>query len=73
MRYKREPSYLVEFAYWLNRSRVEYRKARIIELGVGIANGNYSPSLDYYIAITNGEGEARLLKARADAARNSGD
>lgn len=64
---------MVEFGYWLNRDRVTYRQARIVELGVGIANGNYTPNLEYYRAITDGEGQAKLLKARMDAARNNGN
>lgn len=44
---------------------------RIVELGVGIANGGYLPGMEYYRAVTDGEDQAKQLKARMEAARQS--
>ena len=40
-------------------------------IGVGIGMGSLDPGMDYYRAVTDGEGEALLAKARQDSARRN--
>lgn len=72
---RRNPTYLEYFGFWLNRDRVMYRRTRPVALGAAIALGMVDPGLEYYRAITDGEGEALMMKGRQDAARrmNSGE
>lgn len=44
------------------------RRAASVALGVGVGMGAVEPGMDYYRAITDGEGEALLMKAKQKAA-----
>lgn len=67
--YGRQPTYTESFGMWLNRKRLQYRKAGYVMLGVGIAMGYIDPGMAFYRAITDGEGEAIALKGVQDAMR----
>ena len=66
--YSRKPSYLEHFGLWLNMPRALNRQAWACAVGASIANGTMSPTLEFFKAVTQGEGEALLLKAQFDMA-----
>lgn len=41
-------------------------------LGAGIAFGSIAPGLEYFQAVADGDGQARLMKLRFDASRSRG-
>ena len=66
----RVPTYVEYFGLWLNRKRTFFRQCGTVAYGTAIGLGLTDPGLSYYRAITDGEGEALLLKAQQDALRN---
>lgn len=48
---------------WLNRSRAIMRKARTVQIGTKIGIGRSIMGMDYYLAVTDSEAEAKLLQA----------
>jgi len=62
------PEYL---GFWFNRTRAMCRRAEAMALGAGIGFGTLVPSIEYYRAISDGEGEALMKKAMADANRDA--
>lgn len=65
----RRPTYREYYAFRLNAKRATYRRAYDVAYGVGIALGTLEPGFDYYLAVTEGEGEARMLEAKHKMAR----
>lgn len=61
------PTYSTFFAMWLNRKRLEYRRAKPIAYGTGLAMGSMKATKEYCEAVTDGEGEAIALKSAYDA------
>ena len=55
----------------MNRNRLLLRQGFSTYIGVGAANNTIDPGLDFYRAISDGEGQARLFKAKVDLARNN--
>jgi hypothetical protein len=47
-----------------------HRKSGAVAYGVAIALCAVDPGMDYFRALTDGEGEALLMKARQDAMRS---
>lgn len=72
--FRPKPTYLENLGFWLNRRRLFYRKSFVVAFGVGVGLGLVDPGMSYYRAITDGEGEAKLLKAKTDSLkRNASD
>ena len=69
--FRGRPSYFEFVGLWLNRDRRKYRAAEAVAFGAGIALGAIDPGMNYYRAVTDGEGEALLLKAQYDLRRQS--
>lgn len=67
----RKPSYEEFYGMWLNRNRAQYRAAATVALGAGIALGSVDPGEDYFRSITEGEEEAKFLRAQFLTSRNS--
>jgi len=65
----RAPTYYEFFGLWLNRRRTFYRAAGTVAYGAAIALGAFDPGNEYYESMTDGHGEALLLKARHDASK----
>lgn len=63
-------TYVEFFSLWLNKEAYYYREAHIISLGVKIALGFVSPSMEFYRSISDGEQEAILKKAQDDFSRS---
>ncbi len=66
-----KPTYREYFGFWLNRHRIFYQRAYAVFHGAATALGALAPGLDYYLAIADSEGEAKIMKAQADAARRA--
>jgi hypothetical protein len=62
-------SYPEYFGLWLNRKRAGYRAAGAVAYGAGAGTGFLTPGMEYYRALTDGEGEALAMKARDELAR----
>lgn len=52
---------------WLNRRRRFHRDAEAVRLGIVTALGLMDPGTGYWQHVSDGIGEARLLKAQQDA------
>ena len=65
------PTYREYMGFCFNRKRIFYRRSSVIAFGAGIALGVIDPGMGYYRAITDGEGEAMLLKAKTDSLRKA--
>lgn len=65
----KKPTYLEFFGFYLNKDRVFYRQAGAVAMGAGVALGSIKPGLEYFKAITDGEEEAKLMKAQTETAQ----
>ena len=66
-------SYAAWTGFWLNRRRSLHRQSFVVAYGAGIALGLIEPDMEYYRSVTDGEGEALLMKAQHTAAKRSRD
>jgi len=59
----RKPTYFEYFGLWLNRKRAEHRRAMPILLGASIALGSINPGDEFFADVSDGPGEAAMMKA----------
>ena len=65
----RRPTYVEFYGLWLNRRRHFYQQAAAVAFGAGLALGQTEPGVEYFDAISTGDGEARLMMAQYKTSR----
>lgn len=65
----RSPNYYEFYGLFLCKKRLFHARCAHVAYGVAIALGLVDPGMEYYRSLTDGEAEARLLKAQQDTLR----
>ncbi len=55
----------------MSRKRVRHQRSGAVSMGVAVALGLVDPGMEYFRALTDGEGEAMMLRAQHMIRRNS--
>ena len=58
----RRPTYFQFFGLWLNKRRIWFRQSGTVAFGASVALGIIEPGSEYWDSLTDGDGEAKLMK-----------